>query len=160
MFFFSPQYSYGFPLDFLIATCQYIAMLCIYCLHPKTKIVNSRSRAKQPTTWRRHSCQQCSKVFSTYEQPDFSFITVQNTANTSSAFSVGKLSYSISQSFAHDKNQAYFASLELANTIAMQLITNQTTTLSNKKLAKTTHEILTRYDKRAAVQYAALHGLL
>lgn len=42
-------------------------MKCIYCVHKRTEVVNSRPIQKGYVTWRRRKCTQCTAVFTTKE---------------------------------------------------------------------------------------------
>ncbi len=42
-------------------------MKCIYCLHKKTEVSNSRAIQGGTATWRRRACPRCNKIFTTKE---------------------------------------------------------------------------------------------
>ncbi len=51
-------------------------MKCPYCRSDNNEIFNSRSTRFETQIWRRRRCLDCSKAFTTYEQPDLSFLLV------------------------------------------------------------------------------------
>jgi len=150
----------SFPLDFLIAICQYIDMFCINCFHDKTRVVNSRKHKKQPVVWRRRQCQRCKTVFTSYERPalDDSDLIIDSQGNKT-PFNLGKLIISISRSFQHDKHMADTHSLPLALTVQEKLILHGKH-ISRDDISAITHDVLKRFDQLAGLQYAAQHDLL
>ncbi len=148
-----------FPLDFSIAVCQYIDMLCINCLHDKTKVTNSRQHKNNPTVWRRRHCLNCQAVWTTYERADLDNTKVINHERQTTPFNIGKLTISIARSFQHNKHGADFYSYSLAQTVQEELI-KQNFHLSTDDIAINAHQVLQRFDPVAAVQYAAQHDLI
>lgn len=141
-------------------------MICVNCFHMKTKVTNSRPHKKTAGTWRRRQCQNldCGITFTTYEKPalDESILVHYGPApasNTSAPFSLSKLTLSIAASFTHDPVARQLHSLPLAETVE-QLIVSQVRQPSADDIAATTHQVLKRFDELAALQYAAVHGLV
>jgi len=136
-------------------------MICIYCFHTKTKVSNSRTQKKAPIVWRRRTCLRCLRSFSSYERPSTAQLTVVGPDHTQTPFSIGKLTLSIAASFSHDTHTAEFNSMDLAQTVELQLLRlSNETTITPSKIAEYTHQTLKRYDELAAVQYAAKHQLI
>lgn len=138
-------------------------MICINCFHRKTSVTNSRPHKKTSGIWRRRSCPECGKSFTTYEKPAFDAkITVVYPTvgqDFSAPFSLSKLTLSIAASFTHDRQAQQLHSLPLAETIEQQLI-SQVQRPSSDDIAAVTHQVLKRFDELAALQYAAAHGLV
>lgn len=141
-------------------------MICVNCFHTKTKVTNSRPHKKTAGTWRRRQCLNpaCTITFTTYEKPALDeSIAVHygsgNDAKTSAPFSLSKLTLSIAGSFTHDPVARQLHSLPLAETVE-QLLISQVRTPSADDIAATTHQVLKRFDELAALQYAAVHGLV
>ena len=134
-------------------------MICINCFHIKTSVINSRVQAKDSSVWRRRQCQNCKKVFTTYEKPSANDQTVLYNDNTTLPFNIGKLTVSIARSFQHDKKQADYSSYALAQTVETKLIKRQKS-ISVDDITAITHATLKKYDQLAAMQYAAQHGLV
>lgn len=51
-------------------------MLCPFCNHPETKVVDSRDTEAGRVTRRRRECEQCSARFSTYEEVEMFRMTI------------------------------------------------------------------------------------
>lgn len=135
-------------------------MFCINCFNPSTKVTNSRPHKRQPIVWRRHSCPQCQTVFTTYERPSLADNKpIQLPGGQTDTFNLGRLTLSIAAAFPHDKKDAQYNALWLAQTIEDELST-QYTTISPEDITAVTHGVLRRYDELAAVQYAARHRLI
>lgn len=134
-------------------------MICINCFHVKTRVTNSRPHKKRPGVWRRRSCPHCGTVFTTYETGALEQTTVRQHDGTVTEFNLGRLVQSIGRSFLHDKHAARYDSLELARTVELTLLTEQSQP-SNDDIAAITHTVLKRYDQLAALQYAAQHDLV
>lgn len=140
-------------------------MICVNCFHEKTKVSNSRPHKKGPGTWRRRQCESCRAIFTTYEKPSFDskaivhYPSSPNTTPSSAPFSLSKLTLSIAASFTHDETSRQLHSLPLAETVE-QLLINQVQNPSADDIAATTHQVLKRFDELAALQYAAVHGLV
>ncbi len=138
-------------------------MICIYCLHKKTRTPNSRPHANQAVTWRRHKCPACGGIFTTYERPSLEDVTIVADANQSQphAFSLGKLTISIYKALpVHE--EAADKSYELARTVEMQLLRKYDlrVPITKSAIAYETHSILKRFDAVAGLQYAAQHQLI
>lgn len=137
-------------------------MFCLYCLHPKTSIPNSRPHKKRPQVWRRRQCSACKRVFTTYERPSLEDVTIINKGiGTQQTFSIGQLAVSIYESMSHRPSAAN-DSYELARTIEYGLIHKYDieTPLSTKAIAKEAYIVLKRYDELVGLQYGARYGLI
>lgn len=155
----------SFPLDFFIAICQYIDMICIYCFHTKTRVTNSRTHKKHPQIWRRRQCDSCKQSFTSYERAASDTLRVISpTSRQPRPFSLGILTISIAQAFTHQEpKQAARDSYELAHTVELRLLqeasaTEHTTT--PQAIAHTTYNTLKQFDEMAGLQYAAKHQLI
>ena len=150
-----PHVANGYPLAFCIAVCQYIDMFCIYCFHKGTRVSNSRPHKKQPSVWRRRTCQHCKRTFTTTEQPSLDGVAVYH-GRHHTPFNIGQLTISIAAAFQHrpehGKQQAYWLARSVETWLATE---HQHITTDDVEAA--THQILQRYDNLAALQYAAQH---
>lgn len=136
-------------------------MICIYCFHAKTKVTNSRSQKKSPIIWRRRTCLNCHKIFSSYERPSTDLLRVAHSLEDSlTPLSVGKLTLSIAKSFSHNLHSAEYDSMNLAQTVELKLLSLNKNPLVSDEIADITYETLKRYDELAAIQYAAQHHLI
>jgi len=135
-------------------------MFCVNCFHKTTNVVNSRSRKKHPSVWRRRKCPACNTIFTTIERPslqDNRPVSLQD--GTTTAFNLGKLLISIASAFMHDSEKASCDALWLAQSVEDTLSTEYAI-ITPEDIAAVTHQTLKRFDELAAVQYAARHQLI
>lgn len=143
-------------------------MICIFC-NSQTEVKNSRPKARTPSIWRRRTCLQCGKQFSTLELPDYEKSLNVTSLNTNNQpFSRDKLFLSIYKSLGH-RPDALNSATALTSTIIGRLLTKrhslQGLTLQNQKdgiisnysIATISYEVLKRYDPLAAASYKAYH---
>lgn len=135
-------------------------MFCINCFHSSTNVSNSRPQKKTPQIWRRRTCANCGKTFTTYERPSLADNKpVTLSSGKTEQFNSGRLIISISSSFIHDQEKAKRDPLWIARTVEDTLSTDKEP-LTPQRIARETHETLKRYDEIAAIQYAAKHKLI
>lgn len=134
-------------------------MICINCFHENTAVVNSRTKKKQPSVWRRRRCTHCKATFTTYERPSAADTLIIHGADTSQPFNMGKLILSIGKAFTHAPEQAAANALWLAQTVEDNLYI-KTSPLARTDVLQVTHTVLKRFDELAALQYAAQHQLI
>ncbi len=136
-------------------------MICIYCLHNKTKVCNSRTQKNNPQVWRRRSCIQCGKTFTSYERAASADILVDN-GNSTMPFNIGTLTISIANSSGHNKSQQRYDSYYLAQTIELTIIKllaqTDSRVISTKDIIKIAYNTLKKFDEITALQYAMQHG--
>ena len=153
----SPQ---AYPLAFLIALCQHVDMVCIYCQN-ETEVTNSRPKARTPSVWRRRACKVCVAQFTTMELPDYSTALVIRSQDGKKLypFSRDKLFLSLYKSLGH-RPDALNSSTALCTTVIGRLLSkNQAldAIISVQFVAKTTYLTLKRYDPLGANTYKAYH---
>jgi len=135
-------------------------MFCINCFNKSTRVSNTRPSKKQPHIWRRRSCSECEAVFTTRERPSLADNkSVILPSGEKDEFNLGKLILSISRAFTHNKHEAEYSTLWLAQTIEDILSTEQET-ITPEDIEATAHHVLKQYDELAAIQYAAQHNLI
>lgn len=135
-------------------------MFCINCFHIKTAVTNSRPQKNKAAIWRRRTCLNCGKVFTTYERPSLAEnTTIYSADGTNASFNIGRLIISINQSFSHNQAAGKYDSLWLAQTVE-DTLSSQIKTITTDDIAAITHQVLRAYDELAAVQYAARHELI
>ncbi|MDX2257076.1 MAG: transcriptional regulator NrdR [Pseudanabaenaceae cyanobacterium bins.39] len=66
-------------------------MLCPYCQHPDSRVLESRSAESGSSIRRRRECLNCQRRFTTYERIEFVPITVQKKGGTTESFDRSKL---------------------------------------------------------------------
>lgn len=148
-----------FPLDFLIASCQYIVMVCVYC-GVKTHVTNSRPKKRTGMIWRRRYCDSCKSTFTTVETIDFGgSIVVTYKDGSFLPFQRDILFISIYNSLKHRKD-ALAAATALTDTIlACILPLIHEAKLKRQDIVVSASKVLQRFDKAAGVQYLAYHPL-
>ena len=108
-------------------------------------------------TWRRHQCTQCNAIFTTIEAVDLTTSLTVRRKGHLEPFSRDKLFLSIHNALGHREN-ATQDSGDVTATIITKLRTQaKGSLLETTNIIQITHEILTRFDKAAAVQYGAYH---
>jgi transcriptional regulator NrdR family protein len=135
-------------------------MVCIYCGH-ETEVVNSRKRGRLPSVWRRRVCKQCVAQFTTLEQPDYTTALLVEDAGYKNLkpFSRDQLFLSIYKSLGH-RSDALKSSTALTETIIGKLLNKKLVkngVIDSENIAKTSYDILKRFDKTAATFYRAYH---
>jgi transcriptional regulator NrdR family protein len=147
-----------FPLVFLLAVCQYIAMVCIYC-SGDTMVINSRLQKRVNTVWRRRRCKICGATVTTEEAPRYeTALMVQSSTDALQPFSRDILFVSLYKSLAHRKTATTDAA-DLTKTLIASLHNSNQATAIIDKYALTAHvtACLERFDTAAASHYRAYH---
>jgi transcriptional repressor NrdR len=137
-------------------------MFCIKCFNKDTQVTNSRPHKKQPSVWRRRYCPACGQIFTTDERPRLtaSQKVWNHLSSESQPFNPGILTISIAKAFGHDPAGGKQSAWDLMETISNMLIIEYPSALSTDDIAAVTHQVLSRYDKTAGLQYALQHNLL
>lgn len=131
-------------------------MVCIYC-GGDTHVKNSRLQKKANQVWRRRACVKCGAIFSTLESPDFDRSIVVQKASHLEPFSRDILFISIYDSLKHRQTAVSDATAVTATVIAKLLKRTGDAQLDRAQIVKTAQLALARFDKAAAVHYAAFH---
>lgn len=133
-------------------------MVCIYC-GGNTQVGNSRLQKKQNSVWRRRTCDECSATVTTLEKVDLSSAIIVTRGSHHEPFSRDKLMITIHDSCKHRKS-ALKDAIALTDTVITHLYPLITeASVPRDTIVTETTKILTRFDKAAAVQYAAFHPL-
>ena len=135
-------------------------MVCIFCQN-ETQVTNSRYKAKSPSVWRRRACKVCVAQFSTLELPDYAkaLDVLSQPAKKPAPFNRDKLYLSIYKSLGH-RADALDAATALTATIIGRLLRKGKVsehTLQINVVAKTTYEVLKRFDPAGANVYKTYH---
>lgn len=135
-------------------------MVCPFCFHKKTDVVNSRKGSKLNVTWRRRRCSACGAQFTTYESADPGSILSIKDGKSLKPFSHTKLLLELLQVCDHrddlDESVPY-----LAETIEQKLYhsakESSSLAITTADLISATLETLQRYDAVAYVKYIGRH---
>jgi len=131
-------------------------MVCIYC-GSATKVTNSRPQRRLHQVWRRRTCTKCGAIFTTLEAADFTSSLVVRDKDTLKPFRRDQLFVSILQAVGHRKDPLSDASAITATITARLLQSTEGASIKSTDIIKNSLEVLQRFDKAAAVQYAAYH---
>lgn len=134
-------------------------MVCIYC-SGKTEVTNSRHQKRLNQVWRRRHCLNCGGIFTTHEMTSYEGSwRVQDALGALHPFLRDKLLLSIHKSLEHRPASATDASGITATVISLLQHQTDHGLLETESIAITVHEVLSNFDKAAAVHYAAFHKL-
>jgi transcriptional repressor NrdR len=133
-------------------------MVCPFCLHKKTDIYNTRHTDSGQTVWRRRSCLQCGRAFTTEEHINPTRIwTVVGTKKTK-PYSRAKLAMSLLKACDHRPNYDD-AAWYLYESVEQKLapIAAENHLLTTTHIAEVAASILKNFDPTAYVKYLSYH---
>lgn len=130
-------------------------MFCIKCFSKSTSVINSRPLKRSPSTWRRRKCTVCAYTFTTSETVALEDYLQIDTI----PFSIPRLAVSLTLVISSDNTPADSA-YWLARTVGEQLLLERKSSVSREDLLRTTHQVLTRYNPSAGLQFALRHHLV
>ena len=152
-----PHTLNNYPLAILIALCQYVVMVCVYCEH-KTRVVNSREQKRLRQVWRRRTCKHCNALFTTLEAADLSDShVVYDKKGKPQKFSRDTLFMSIVSSLGHRTTAIADANALCGTIIAKLLQDSASGTLQRSQIISCTHAVLQNFDSVAATYYSAYY---
>lgn len=133
-------------------------MVCIYCGGP-THVANSREQKRVGNVWRRRSCKTCQAVFTTIESADLSAsLRVRHPGiRQLEVFNRDKLFMSLARALGHRSDFLEAADALTATTIGRLLKTHPGASIETSLVREHAHTVLSRFDKAAAISYAAYH---
>ena len=135
-------------------------MVCLFCRHPHTHVINTRPTASDTGVWRRRSCHKCSGRFTTYEVVSSDELPLVVSDNDITArYSIPRLMVSILHELPPGEPQADNADA-LAHTITQRLLRARPHNLTPQIISQTTYDILYAYDSTAGARYGLSHGII
>jgi len=133
-------------------------MVCIYC-GSETRVTNSRQQKRSNNIWRRRVCNDCTATVTTIESVDLSTALSVLNGKTPQPFSRDTLFISIYESVKHRKDALTIAG-QLTDTVIKQLLPQaQAASLTREQIARTTAEVLKRFDSLSGTHYQAFHAV-
>ena len=131
-------------------------MKCPYCLHPETKVVDSRETSELDATRRRRECLDCEKRFTTYERLDSVELVVVKKDGRREAFSRDKLLRGLLKAcekrpIAREKVDASVAAIEA------DLRKSDKAEVSSRKVGEMVMNQLKILDRVAYVRFASVY---
>ena len=133
-------------------------MVCLFCQHKITDVINSRQHASRPQVWRRRRCRACQAVFTTYETPAAAMLPTVESPKPQ-VFSTARLMVSLYHELPENDERPDTA-WELAQTVTQHLLAMQLLKLSPEKIAQTACATLLAYDKPSAMRYGLRYKLV
>ncbi len=133
-------------------------MVCIYC-GGATHVTNSREQKRVGHTWRRRACKACNALFTTIESADLSvsLLVRRSAPHHVEPFSRDVLFLSLVQALGHRSDAIEAASAIAVTTTAQFLKSHPGASIEVSAIRATAHTALLRFDKVAAISYAAYH---
>lgn len=126
-------------------------MLCPYCFHPETKVLESR--LVEEAVRRRRECLSCSIRFSTYEKPVFQ-LTVIKKDGREEPFQSAKLYNSLLKACSKTGPELIG---QLAKKIESKLLSKKTNRLKTTFIGRVVLQELKKFDKIAYLRFATVH---
>ena len=135
-------------------------MVCPYCHHHDTHVTNSRQHKMQSKIWRRRKCERCKTTFTTYEliaQKELPLVTGKGSPTS---FSIPVLLLSIYDCLLPSTPDKADVAQALADTVYHELTERTEAVLTRQTIAKTTYDVLRRYNARIGLSYGVAHEII
>lgn len=134
-------------------------MVCIYCGHKKTNVVNSRPHRSAASVWRRRHCPNCQQTLTTYETIASQHLPLVNYPDNRSPqrFSTFRLAQSFAQILGTDDEGVVY---ELSLTVVQKIISSGHHEIELAQLTQYSYRTLVSYDRVAGTQYGIKHGVI
>lgn len=124
-------------------------------------MINSREQKRVGNVWRRRSCSRCEALFTTIEAPDLSTsvrVRSSKAPTTLTPFNRDVLFMSLVRALGHRKDAIEAADALTTTTIGQLLKHHSGALVEASMIRDATHTTLMRFDKVAAISYAAYHA--
>lgn len=130
-------------------------MICPFCSHDKTRVLETRETAPDVTR-RRRECQDCGERFTTYERVELTNVMVEKKSGEREAFDRRKLIESIS--IACQKRPVTQRRIEeIVNSIEAEIREDNYTTIPSRKIGELVMDHLRDEDRVAYVRFASVY---
>ncbi|HSU72468.1 MAG TPA: transcriptional regulator NrdR [Candidatus Binatia bacterium] len=131
-------------------------MKCPFCLHPESKVVDSRETSDLDSTRRRRECLDCNKRFTTYERLETVELVVVKKDGRREAFNKEKLTRGLLKAcekrpISRERIDASVATIEAA------LRKSDRPEVSSRKVGELVMEQLKKLDHVAYVRFASVY---
>lgn len=131
-------------------------MLCPFCSHPESKVIDSRESEDGKTTRRRRECEKCGKRFTTYERVETLDILVIKKDASREPFDRDKVRSGIVK--ACIKRPVTAAQIDKAtDEVEAEVRGQPEKEISSKKLGEIVMSKLRKLDKVAYVRFASVY---
>lgn len=129
-------------------------MKCPFCREKSTFVYNSRTTKFGTQIWRRRTCESCQQSFTTYEQPDLSFLKIKKPTGRIEPYSRAKLFSDIYAAFLNIRAKASTIDA-VTDTIESKLLDIRTSELSSNDLVAVVLTTLKHFNTAAFVRFLA-----
>ena len=131
-------------------------MVCPFCGHEDTKVVDSRDAKEGKVTRRRRECEKCQARFSTYEEVEIMRLTVVKKDGVNQDFDRGKIEEGIRRSLEKrpiDEDRI----TQILNDIEYEIQSKDQPEISSKEIGKIVLEKLKEVDDVAYLRFASVY---
>jgi transcriptional repressor NrdR len=132
-------------------------MKCPFCRETQTDVYNTRSTKSGTQIWRRRRCLNCSETFTTYEQPDLSFVRVQTPVGKAQRYSRAKLFGSIYLAFS-DSLATSDTIDAVTDTVEAKILDTKLDLIPSAQIAGIILTALKHFDISAFLRYLSSHA--
>ncbi|MEM4255448.1 MAG: transcriptional regulator NrdR [Candidatus Norongarragalinales archaeon] len=129
-------------------------MICPYCGHPETEVLESRD--SEDSTRRRRECEKCKKRFTTYERTEALDLVVIKKDGRREKFDRNKIKAGIVRS-CHKRPISMEQIDNFVAEVEMELRNMDETEIPSHKVGEIVMEKLKKLDKVAYVRYASIY---
>ena len=130
-------------------------MLCPFCGHEESKVLETRESEDLKTTRRRRECLRCGKRFTTYERVETSPLVVIKKDGRREEFDPGKLKKGIIK--ACEKTKVSLEKIEeIVEEIERRLRRGKSAEVESRKIGQIVAQRLKKLDKVAYIRFASV----
>ncbi len=130
-------------------------MICPYCKHKETKVVDKRDTEDTPVTRRRRECLACAKRFTTYERMENIELEVVKRSGRIEPFDRNKLRMGIAR--AVRKNISDEQIDQVVEEIELKLLSMSSKSIKTSDIGKLVMEALLKLDKMSYLRFASVY---
>jgi len=131
-------------------------MICPFCGHDDTKVIDSRDAKEGKTIRRRRECEKCQARFSTYEEVEIMRLTVVKKDDTKQEYDRGKIGVGIKKAL--EKRPVSEDKIEqLLNDIEYEIQSKDQPEISSKEIGKIALNRLKEIDDVAYLRFASVY---
>ena len=131
-------------------------MICPFCAHEVTKVLDKREGTDGKTTRRRRECQKCRRRFTTFERVDTPDLLVVKKTGQRELFDRGKIRSGVIK--ACEKRPISAESIEkIVDEVEVDLRSSGESEISSKKVGEQVTKKLKKLDKIAYIRFASVY---
>ena len=131
-------------------------MICPFCAHEVTKVLDKREGTDGKTTRRRRECQKCRRRFTTFERVDTPDLLVVKKTGQRELFDRGKIRSGVIK--ACEKRPISAESIEkIVDDVEVDLRSSGESEISSKKVGEQVTKKLKKLDKIAYIRFASVY---